>query len=86
MSDIESKKRLRKTIVCSNCRTRKVKCNKESPCSSRIGLSIEQDCVYENNSESQKKLDSETEKLCGNIELAAKPVLKRRNLTVVNPG
>lgn len=49
MSEPYTKKRKRASLVCENCKKKKVKCDKGHPCSQCIRAKMTSSCVYENN-------------------------------------
>ncbi|CUM48460.1 uncharacterized protein AC631_01079 [Debaryomyces fabryi] len=47
MKDDHPKKRNKPTLVCTRCKRRKIKCNRELPCSSCINSNVGSECTYE---------------------------------------
>lgn len=48
MNLIQPKRRNKPTLVCTRCKRRKIKCNREFPCSSCINTNVPDECKYEN--------------------------------------
>lgn len=49
MSDPSLRKRKRASLVCDNCKKKKIRCDKGHPCSQCIRAKITSSCVYQNN-------------------------------------
>ena len=47
MSEKRIRKRNKPTFVCTNCRRRKIRCDRKTPCSSCVKLNIGYTCVYD---------------------------------------
>ncbi|KSA03180.1 uncharacterized protein AC631_01077 [Debaryomyces fabryi] len=58
MSDPSLKKRKRASLVCDNCKKKKIKCDKGHPCSQCIKAKITTSCIYQNNGISEGSPDS----------------------------
>lgn len=48
MNEDRPKKRNKPTLVCTRCKKRKIKCNKELPCSSCVNSNVGNECSYDN--------------------------------------
>lgn len=46
-NDSQKKKRLRSVVVCTHCRKRKIKCDKQLPCSNCVKVNIGSTCTYD---------------------------------------
>lgn len=47
MSEHNVRKRNKPTFVCTNCKRKKIKCDRKTPCSSCVKLNIGYTCVYD---------------------------------------
>lgn len=75
------RRRVRVTLVCSNCKKRKTKCDREKPCANCIRLGIEDDCVYLN--KSFKKVDNKIN-IDRNIKILSKDDIIKTEKSIIN--
>lgn len=72
------KRRIRKKLVCINCHLRKIKCDKQQPCSNCVRFKISSSCRYDNDSTSinddANKEHTVNETLSQPIEMVSKSV------------
>ncbi|KAI5960964.1 CTA4 [Candida pseudojiufengensis] len=47
MSESKIRKRNKPTVVCSNCKRKKIKCDRKTPCTSCVRLNLGYSCLYE---------------------------------------
>ncbi|KAK6454623.1 fungal-specific transcription factor [Scheffersomyces xylosifermentans] len=74
------KKRHRLTLVCNNCKKRKIKCNKQLPCDSCTKSNIESSCTYDS---VPGGLEESSGIVLPYISSARRPILLENNSTAV---